>query len=85
MTDRMMTINEVGERFRLSVHSLHDQRKRGVGLGALGIRVGRHLMWDPNVIEAWVATEIEKSRRRAEERNSNADSIVAPDLSGPER
>ena len=36
---------EVADYVGLSVSTLYDQRSRGVGIGALAIKVGRHLRW----------------------------------------
>jgi len=39
------TPEQVSAYVGLSVNTLYDQRRRGVDVGALAVRVGRHLRW----------------------------------------
>jgi excisionase family DNA binding protein len=45
---------EVAEWLKLPVTTLYAQRYRGKPPGSLGIRVGRHLRFDRNDLEAWI-------------------------------
>lgn len=48
---------EVAEHVGLSVNTLYDQRRRGVGVGALAIKVGRHLRWSWDDVERLLAEQ----------------------------
>ena len=48
---------EVAAYARLTVSTLYDQRRRGVGLGALAFRVGRHLRWNWDEVERFIAEQ----------------------------
>lgn len=50
-------IDEVAAFFGLSPRTLHDERQKGVGVGALAFRVGRHLRWDWADIDAFVEAQ----------------------------
>jgi predicted DNA-binding transcriptional regulator AlpA len=41
----------------LPERTIYDQVHRRVGIGALAFKVGRHLRWDWNDIDAWVAQQ----------------------------
>jgi hypothetical protein len=62
----LATIDQVAAHFALSPRTLHDQHARGVEVGALGFRVGRHLRWDWTDIDRYVETQKQQpvGRRR---------------------
>ena len=51
--DRFLTTAEVAERYRLSESALYTQRHRGESPGALGVRVGRKILYRLSDLEAW--------------------------------
>lgn len=57
MKDRIRTlldIQEVSTLVGLPIATLYQQRHKRVGVGALAIRLGRHLRWRPEDIETWL-------------------------------
>lgn len=74
----------------ISKATLYDQRHRGVGLGSLGIKIGKHLRWRWEDIDRYLDEQLGKTarsvssdrpaatRRRAPVRNQHA---VAPQVS----
>lgn len=61
----LLTITEVAEIVSLPISTLYQQRHRRVGVGALAIRVGRHLRWRPEDIERWLDEQTGKAREEA--------------------
>ena len=61
---RLLSITEVSEALGLPVATLHQQRRRNVGAGALALKIGRHLKWRPDDLERWL--EEQRERPRAE-------------------
>lgn len=51
----------VAEYFGLPLSTLYDQRHHKRGVGALAIKVGRHLRWRWEDIEAWLDEQGEAS------------------------
>ena len=56
-TNRMADVVEVAEYFRSTADAIHQQRHRGQNPGALGIKVGKRILFDPAAIRAWVAEQ----------------------------
>ena len=56
-TNRMADVQDVAEYFRSTVVAIHQQRHRGQNPGALGIKVGKRILFDPAAIRAWVAEQ----------------------------
>ena len=56
-TDRLADISEIAAYFRSTADAIHQQRHRGQNPGALGIKVGKRILYDPAVISAWVAEQ----------------------------
>ena len=50
-------IDEVTTYFGIPKQTIYDQRHRGVGVGALGIRVGRHLKFRWSDIDRYIAEQ----------------------------
>ena len=50
---QLLTIEEVPELLKIPKSSLYYQRERGRSPGALGIRIGKHVRWDPQVLQEW--------------------------------
>ena len=61
----LLDIRGVSDVVGLPVATLYQQRHRRVGVGALAIRVGRHLRWRPEDIEAWLDAQSEKAQEEA--------------------
>lgn len=56
LPDRYLTPADLLELFGLdSAETLYTWRKTGTG--PPGFRVGKHLRWDPAVVQAWVARQ----------------------------
>lgn len=53
----LLTLEQVSELLQLPVKSLYRQRSLGQDPGALGIRVGRWVRYEPAVLEAWLAQQ----------------------------
>lgn len=47
----------VAEYFKMPEQTLYDQRHRGVGVGALAIKVGKHLRWRWSDIDQFIAEQ----------------------------
>jgi hypothetical protein len=58
----MADVKDVAEYFRSTVVAIHQQRHRGQYPGALGIKVGKRILFDPDAVRAWV---VEQNRREA--------------------
>lgn len=56
-TRALATIGEISEYTRLSEATLRFQRHRSVGIGALAIKVGKHLRWRWADIERYLAEQ----------------------------
>lgn len=67
MTDRQRlgTTDEVSEYAGIPKQTLYDQRHRGVGIGALGIKVGRHLRFRWSDIDAYLDEQARTGREAA--------------------
>ena len=50
----LLTLNEVADYLRLTPSALYTQRHRGEKPGALGIRVGRKILYRPSDINAFL-------------------------------
>lgn len=61
----LLDIRGVSDVVGLPVATLYQQRHRRIGVGALAIRVGRHLRWRPEDIEAWLDAQSEKAQEEA--------------------
>lgn len=61
----LLDIQDVSDVVGLPVATLYQQRHRRIGVGALAIRVGRHLRWRPEDIEAWLDAQSEKAQKEA--------------------
>ena len=59
MSDRkpLATLDQVAAFTGLTAATLYDQRHRGVGIGAQGIRIGRHLRWRWADIDTWLDSQ----------------------------
>lgn len=54
MSERLLTLRETAEYLRLTPGALYTQRYRGEKPGALGIRVGRKLVFRPSDIDQFL-------------------------------
>lgn len=53
----MADVAEIADYFRSTADAIHQQRHRGQKPGALGIKVGKRILFDPAAIRAWVAEQ----------------------------
>ncbi|MEO6090813.1 MAG: helix-turn-helix domain-containing protein [Umezawaea sp.] len=53
-TRPLATIDEVSAHLRVSIRTLHDQRQRQVGVGALAMKIGKHLRWRWEDLDAYL-------------------------------
>lgn len=63
--DRLLNITQVAEVSGLPKATLYQQRHKRLGIGALAIKVGRHLRWRPEDLEAWLDDQSAKAQREA--------------------
>jgi excisionase family DNA binding protein len=64
--DRLMSLTDVSEMLGIPVHTLY--RCRSKGDGPVGYRVGRHVRYRREAVEAWLeqqADERQHARRRS--------------------
>lgn len=59
----MLTVDETAELFKTTATALYVQRHKGIEPGALAIKVGRYLLWNPATLQAWI------SRQESADRN----------------
>ena len=52
--EKLLTLAEVAEYLQLSPKLSMRRRHRGDGIGALALKVGRHLRWRPSDLESWL-------------------------------
>lgn len=62
---QLLNISDVSKAAGLPESTIYQQRYRRVGLGAVAIRVGRHLRWRPEDIEAWLDEQSARAREEA--------------------
>jgi len=53
-TRPMAGMAEICAHLHLPKSTIYDQRHRGVGIGALAIKVGRHLRWRWEDVDRWL-------------------------------
>jgi predicted DNA-binding transcriptional regulator AlpA len=58
----LLSIKEVSEFVGLPISTIYSQRQRRVGIGALGIPIGRHLRWRLSDIDTWLDAQVEQAR-----------------------
>jgi excisionase family DNA binding protein len=51
----LMSVRELAELLQVSVKTVYDWRYRGLGPAA--IKVGRHVRYEPDEIERWIALQ----------------------------
>ena len=64
MSERLLTLRETAEYLRLTPGALYTQRYRGEKPGALGIRVGRKLLFRPSDIDQFLDERFERQNSR---------------------
>lgn len=60
----LLTVKEVAEYFRLTPSALYVQRHRGEEPGALGIRVGKRILYRPSDIDRFLNERRSGARHR---------------------
>jgi hypothetical protein len=60
--EQLLTLEETAEYLRLTPRALYNQRYRGEEPGALGIRVGRKLLYRPSDIDRFLVRRLTESR-----------------------
>lgn len=68
-----LTIDDVAEHFRVPLATVRDWRARG--RGPQGVRIGRHVRYRPEAVEAW-ARQLEAEQ--AADRDPEAPDLAAP-------
>lgn len=58
MPERLLTVNEIAEYLRLTPGALYTQRYRGEKPGALGIRVGKKILYRPSDIDRFLDEKV---------------------------
>ena len=58
MATALLTLSEAADYLRLSASALYTQRYRGEKPGALGIKVGRKLLFRPSDIERFLDEQV---------------------------
>lgn len=61
----LLTIEDVSRYVGLPVSTIYSQRHQRVGVGALAIRLGKHLRWRPEDIDEWLDEQVEQSKRES--------------------
>jgi len=51
----LMSVKDLAELLQVSVKTIYDWRYRG--LGPTAIRIGRHVRYEPDEIERWIALQ----------------------------
>jgi len=54
---RLLTVEETAEILQLPIRTLYQQRHRGVAPGALAVKIGRYLRWDPARLGSWIEAQ----------------------------
>jgi predicted DNA-binding transcriptional regulator AlpA len=70
MTDRLLTTEEVAERFRTSPSTVRYWRH--LGIGPAGIRVGRRVLYAEAECDRWWQSKIDAAPDEAERRSGFA-------------
>lgn len=58
MPERLLTVKETADYLRLTPGALYTQRYRGEKPGALGIRVGRKILFRPSDIDRFLDEQL---------------------------
>lgn len=61
MPERLLTVEETADYLRLTPGALYTQRYRGEKPGALGIRVGRKILYRPSDIDRFLDERLEEN------------------------
>ncbi len=56
-----LTVREVADLYRVSVSALYTQRYRSEPPGALGVKVGRRLLWKRSELDVWWTSQQERA------------------------
>jgi len=56
-----LTIGEVADRLRTSRQALYQQHYRRQAPGALGVKVGRRILWRVSDLESWYDKQAEQA------------------------
>ena len=65
MTAEYLNVEGVADRYPgQTPWALYAQRKRGEAPGALGVKVGRRLLWRTSDLEAWFDEQLATQRER---------------------
>lgn len=62
--ETLLTPEDVAAALQLPVATLYQQRYQRRGVGALAIRVGRHLRWRASDVESWLDQRAEEAKER---------------------
>lgn len=62
MSEPLLTLREVADYLRLTPSALYTQRHRGEKPGALGIRVGRKILYRPSDIDRFLEERLAENQ-----------------------
>ena len=82
--DRLMSLTDVSEMLGIPVHTLYRWRYKGDG--PVGYRVGRHVRYRREAVEAWLEQQVDK-RKHGRRRSIRVRSAqpAEPNRSGTEK
>ena len=63
---KLLTAEEVAHLTGLPLNTIYKHRHQRKGLGALAVKVGRHLRWRESDIEAWLDEQVERAGNEAD-------------------
>lgn len=58
----LLKVEEVATLTRRTAQALYNERHRGEGIGALGVKVGKRILWRRRDIDAWIDEQVAASR-----------------------
>lgn len=65
MDTRYLTVEQVAERYQSTPAAIHTQRYRGEKPGALGVKVGKRVLWRESDLDAWFDELLATAQRGA--------------------
>ena len=62
---KLLSASEVAELTGLPLNTIYKHRHQRTGLGALAVKVGRHLRWRESDIESWLDEQVARAKKEA--------------------
>ena len=63
MSATYLPVEQVAKRYHTTPAALYSQRHRGQDLGALGVKVGRRILWSEADLEKWWESQRAEANR----------------------